>query len=384
MQGDWVSVAAYRGSDWQPGTRVSFDWSTPNGRMVFDTTAGARALPVTPAGPGRFRRSDGGEAPPFWVLWVDEGYQHRSCRHTRRRFRFRAEPRCHDPCRPAGSGAASPRFQRLRFDSTTGVEMTRMAAIIGGGVIGGGWAARFLLNGWDVMLYDPDPEAERKMAEVLANARHALPMLYDTAMPAEGTLRHVKTIAEAVGRRGLHSGKRARAARPETQGSRPRSRPHAKRRHGDRIVHLGLQTRPSCRRVPGIPGRILVDPSVQPGLPAAADRGCPVARRQRPQSTATESDAAVHRAASPCTSAGRDRRPYRRPLPRSGLARGAVADQGRHRHHRGNRRGDPLWALACAGRRWACSRPTASPGARPECGISSNSSALACNGPGPS
>ena len=76
--------------------------------------------------------------------------------------------------------------------------MTKTAAIIGGGVIGGGWAARFLLNGWDVMLCDPDPQAERKMAEVLGNARHALPMLYDTAMPAEGKLRHVKTIAEAV------------------------------------------------------------------------------------------------------------------------------------------------------------------------------------------
>jgi carnitine 3-dehydrogenase len=45
------------------------------------------------------------------------------------------------------------------------------AAIIGGGVIGGGWAARFLLNGWDVAVADPDPEAERKIGEVLANAR---------------------------------------------------------------------------------------------------------------------------------------------------------------------------------------------------------------------
>ncbi|PRY23853.1 carnitine 3-dehydrogenase [Aliiruegeria haliotis] len=76
--------------------------------------------------------------------------------------------------------------------------MTRTASIIGGGVIGGGWAARFLLNGWDVRLFDPDPEADRKVAEVLANARHALPMLYDRALPPEGTLRHVPTIAEAV------------------------------------------------------------------------------------------------------------------------------------------------------------------------------------------
>ncbi len=72
------------------------------------------------------------------------------------------------------------------------------AAIIGGGVIGGGWAARFLLGGWDVTLYDPDPEAERKIGEVLANARRALPMLYDRSLPPEGTLTHVATIAEAV------------------------------------------------------------------------------------------------------------------------------------------------------------------------------------------
>ena len=37
------------------------------------------------------------------------------------------------------------------------------AAIVGGGVIGGGWASRFLLNGWDVSVFDTDPKAERKM-----------------------------------------------------------------------------------------------------------------------------------------------------------------------------------------------------------------------------
>ncbi|MDV7142776.1 carnitine 3-dehydrogenase [Tropicimonas sp. TH_r6] len=76
--------------------------------------------------------------------------------------------------------------------------MTKTAAIIGGGVIGGGWAARFLFNGWNVKLFDPDPEAERKIGEVLANARRTLPMLYDRALPPEGRLTHVATIAEAV------------------------------------------------------------------------------------------------------------------------------------------------------------------------------------------
>ena len=72
------------------------------------------------------------------------------------------------------------------------------AAIIGGGVIGGGWAARFLLNGWDVAVFDPDPQAERKINEVLANARRALPALYDRALPPEGRLTFHSDMAEAV------------------------------------------------------------------------------------------------------------------------------------------------------------------------------------------
>ena len=74
----------------------------------------------------------------------------------------------------------------------------RRAAVVGGGVIGGGWAARFLLNGWSVNVYDPDPEAERKIGEVLDNARRSLPALYDRALPAEGKLTLCETIAETV------------------------------------------------------------------------------------------------------------------------------------------------------------------------------------------
>jgi len=76
--------------------------------------------------------------------------------------------------------------------------VSRRAAIVGGGVIGGGWAARFLLNGWDVAVFDPDPEAERKLGEVLANARRSLPGLYDAAMPAEGRLSYHSRIEDAV------------------------------------------------------------------------------------------------------------------------------------------------------------------------------------------
>ena len=45
-------------------------------------------------------------------------------------------------------------------------ERPAAVGLLGGGVIGGGWAARFLLNGVDVRLYDPAPEAERGLAEV--------------------------------------------------------------------------------------------------------------------------------------------------------------------------------------------------------------------------
>ncbi|MEO0763363.1 MAG: 3-hydroxyacyl-CoA dehydrogenase NAD-binding domain-containing protein, partial [Pseudomonadota bacterium] len=76
--------------------------------------------------------------------------------------------------------------------------MTRKAAILGGGVIGGGWAARFLLMGWDVAVFDPDPQAERKIEAVLANARAALPQLYDAALPAEGRLSYAPTVEAAV------------------------------------------------------------------------------------------------------------------------------------------------------------------------------------------
>ena len=76
--------------------------------------------------------------------------------------------------------------------------MARKAAIIGGGVIGGGWAARFLLNGWNVSVFDPDPEAERKISEVMRNARAALPALSDVPMVAEGILTFAQSITEAV------------------------------------------------------------------------------------------------------------------------------------------------------------------------------------------
>ena len=72
------------------------------------------------------------------------------------------------------------------------------AGIVGGGVIGGGWAARFLLNGWDVAVHDPAPGAEARIEAVLGNARRALPALYDRALPEEGRLTFAARLAAAA------------------------------------------------------------------------------------------------------------------------------------------------------------------------------------------
>ncbi len=70
--------------------------------------------------------------------------------------------------------------------------------LLGGGVIGAGWAARCLLNGLDVVLYDPDPDVQRKTGEVLDNARRAYGQIVATGLPEEGTIRYADGIAGAV------------------------------------------------------------------------------------------------------------------------------------------------------------------------------------------
>jgi len=75
--------------------------------------------------------------------------------------------------------------------------MIKKAAIIGGGVIGAGWTARLLLNGVDVAISDPDPEIERKVAEVMKNARRAYDEMADKR-PDEGKITFARSIAAAV------------------------------------------------------------------------------------------------------------------------------------------------------------------------------------------
>lgn len=73
-----------------------------------------------------------------------------------------------------------------------------VVALLGGGVIGGGWAARFILNGVDVRLYDPVPNAVEYVQKVLANARRAFRQLTLVPLPPEGSLTVVDSVADAV------------------------------------------------------------------------------------------------------------------------------------------------------------------------------------------
>ena len=74
----------------------------------------------------------------------------------------------------------------------------RTVGLLGGGVIGAGWAARSALNGHDVVVCDPDPEAERKIGEVMENARRAYARMTRAPVREAGSVRVVRTIEAAA------------------------------------------------------------------------------------------------------------------------------------------------------------------------------------------
>ncbi len=74
----------------------------------------------------------------------------------------------------------------------------RTVGLLGAGVIGGGWAARFLLAGVDVRLFDPSPAAGEAAGMTLERGRRAWRRLTLAPMPTEGSLTLVDTVEEAV------------------------------------------------------------------------------------------------------------------------------------------------------------------------------------------
>jgi carnitine 3-dehydrogenase len=74
----------------------------------------------------------------------------------------------------------------------------RTVGLVGGGVIGAGWAARCLLDGRNVTVFDPDPEIGRKLDEVIGNARRARRRLMPDVHIPEGRLTVAASVEEAV------------------------------------------------------------------------------------------------------------------------------------------------------------------------------------------
>ena len=70
-------------------------------------------------------------------------------------------------------------------------------ALVGGGVIGGGWAGRLVECGHDVVLHDPHPQAEERVREVLDNAERAWAQL-TLAPRRRGAVTFVASLADAV------------------------------------------------------------------------------------------------------------------------------------------------------------------------------------------
>ncbi|MCC8958647.1 thioesterase family protein [Bradyrhizobium sp. Pear77] len=74
----------------------------------------------------------------------------------------------------------------------------RTVGLLGAGVIGGGWAARFVLNGVDVQLLGRSPGTTERVRQMLVNARRAYQRLTPVPLPAEGALTFVDSVADAV------------------------------------------------------------------------------------------------------------------------------------------------------------------------------------------
>ncbi len=77
-------------------------------------------------------------------------------------------------------------------------KLIKKTALVGGGVIGGGWAARLVLNGVDVKVFDPSDTAERTLKEMLENAELAYSKLTMAPLVKQGNIEFVDSIEKAV------------------------------------------------------------------------------------------------------------------------------------------------------------------------------------------
>lgn len=77
-------------------------------------------------------------------------------------------------------------------------EAVRTVAVVGTGVIGGGWAAHFLRMGYDVVAWDPGPDAAQRLSVLLDTAWPSLERLGLRAGGSRNRLRFADTLEEAL------------------------------------------------------------------------------------------------------------------------------------------------------------------------------------------
>ena len=216
--------------------------------------------------------------------------------------------------------------------------LPRTVGLLGAGVIGAGWAARFVLHGVDVRLYDPDERAEEHVRAVIENARRAYAELMTAPLPVEGDLTVTASPQEAARDAGF------------VQESVP-EREALKR---DLIAAAGSVT----------PAGVVIASSTSGLLPSRLQAGVPHPERvvvghpfhpvyllplvevcggSETSPAAVESAEGVYRVAGHVASprAEGDRRVRGRPAARGPVARGAVAGRRRRGDGRRDRRRDP-------------------------------------------
>jgi carnitine 3-dehydrogenase len=76
--------------------------------------------------------------------------------------------------------------------------LVERAAVIGCGVIGGGWVARLIQNGVDVYAYDAASNFPASLDVVLRNSRHAFDKLISSPRRPEGRLMIADSLAQAA------------------------------------------------------------------------------------------------------------------------------------------------------------------------------------------
>ena len=126
-----------------------------------------------------------------------------------------------------GPRAAQPQAEVLMAGVPVAVADVRTVCCVGAGVIGGGWAAYFLAQGYDVVAWDPAPDAETRLRHLVDAAWPALTQLglAAGADPASAAVR--ARPRQGARRGGVRAGERTGGARPQGAAARGHRRGRA-------------------------------------------------------------------------------------------------------------------------------------------------------------